>query len=208
VEQRLNKEWASAPYARYELLNMGVPGYDPPQQLVMADKAFTYSPNALYYVATGRESLRAARYLAEAVLKGIEIPHDELRQIVQQAEVNAQMDKAEAIKRMTPFGNQIVAHVYRQIAGESRQRGIVPVWIFLPQSPEGDWQTVTEETRDSAHNAGFEVLDLTGVFQEHKPDTVRLAAWDAHPNVLGHQLIANRLFTELSARRVDLFPAQ
>ena len=31
IEERLNREMPGTPFARYELLNYGVPGYQPPQ---------------------------------------------------------------------------------------------------------------------------------------------------------------------------------
>ena len=74
VEERLNREQAGAPFAKYEILNFGIPGYQPPQQLVALEKALAFSPDAVFYVATGREISRAAQLLVEVVQKRIEIP--------------------------------------------------------------------------------------------------------------------------------------
>ena len=93
VEARLNQERAGRPFAKYEILNFGVPGYNPPQQLWAFEKALSFSPDAIYYVATGREGSRAARYLVEVVRKRIEIPYPFLREIVAKAEISADLDK-------------------------------------------------------------------------------------------------------------------
>jgi hypothetical protein len=69
LESRLNRERAGAPFAKYEILNFGVPGYQPPQQLVALEKALAFAPSAVFYVATGRELSRAGRYLVEVVDK-------------------------------------------------------------------------------------------------------------------------------------------
>jgi hypothetical protein len=63
LESWLNAERAGTQSARYEILNFGVPGYQPPQQLVAFEKALDFEPNAVYFVATGRELSRAAWYL-------------------------------------------------------------------------------------------------------------------------------------------------
>ena len=39
----------------FELLNFGVPGYQPPQQIVNFERAMRLQPNVLFYVRTGRE---------------------------------------------------------------------------------------------------------------------------------------------------------
>ena len=62
-------------YEQFELLNFGVPGYYPPQQLVSLRESAGVQPNAVFYIATGREQDRSAFYLAEVVRKSIEIPY-------------------------------------------------------------------------------------------------------------------------------------
>jgi len=79
------------------------------------------------------------------------------------------------------------------------------VWIFLPLIPEGSWQEVSAETRASAGAAGFEMIDLSGVFEGREAADISLAEWDSHPNALGHRLLAERLFTQLETRRDTLF---
>lgn len=205
VEERLNREWAGGAFERYELLNMGVPGYQPPQQLVMADKAFAFGPHAIFYVATGREITRAVAYLAETSHKAIDIPYDGLRDITVKAGVKAGMDEEEARKRLTRHARDILAYIYGRIADESRRHGSVPVWIFLPQVREGTWQEETPETLAIAQAAGFIVISLEDVYQGRNIDDVRLAAWDDHPNVRGHALIAERIFSGLADKRDAIF---
>ena len=55
LEARLNRELANSPFARYELLNYGVPGYQPPQQMVNLERALKLEPNAIMFIATGRD---------------------------------------------------------------------------------------------------------------------------------------------------------
>jgi len=205
VEDRLNREWAGGPFEKYELLNMGVPGYQPPQQLVMLEKALSFRPNAIFYIATGREITRAAAYLAEVTNKGIEIPYQELREIVLKAGVTPGMDEAEARKRLTPHASEILASVYRRLADETRRQGSVAVWVFLPQVREGSWQEETPETLAIAEAAGFVVINQEDVYKGRKVDDIRLAEWDDHPNVSGHALIADRLFNALAEKRQAIF---
>jgi hypothetical protein len=207
IEDRLNRELAPAPFAKYEILNFGIPGYQPPQQLVALERALAFSPDAVFYVATGRELSRAARYLVEVVRKRIEIPYPDLRETATKAGLDAGMDEASALRRLEPFRSDILAIVYRRIVEASRARGIVPVWIFLPQVQEGGWQEETPETLRLAAAAGFVVVDLSDVYKGEDVAAIRLAEWDEHPNARGHRLIAARLYESLRAKQELVFRA-
>jgi hypothetical protein len=54
-----------------------------------------------------------------------------------------------------------------------------------------EWSRIlTDLTRD----AGFTVLRLDDAFGDAERIRVELAPWDQHPSVLGHQLMARRLY--------------
>jgi hypothetical protein len=207
LEERLNRERIGGPFAKYEILNFGVMGYDPPQQLVALEKALAFSPSALFYVATGREISRAARYMAAAVQKRIAIPYPDLKAIIAQAGLEPEMDDATALKRLEPYRLQILSTVYGQLVNESRARGLVAVWIFLPQVREGAWQEETSETVRLAEAAGFVVINLDGIYKGQDLAAVRLAEWDDHPNARAHRLIAERLYELLQSKRDEIFVA-
>lgn len=205
VEDRLNGVAKGKDFERFELLNMGIAGYQPPQQMVMMEKALEFGPHTVLYVATGREIKRSVDYLVRVLGRGVEIPYPALRDIVARAGVDQETDPAEAVKRLMPHGEALIRAIYGHIAGLATRNGVVPVWVFLPQVPEGEWQQVMPETRQAAMDAGFLMIDLSGSYAGHEPNEVRLAEWDAHPNVLGHRLLADKLFAELGQQRDAIF---
>ena len=205
LEARLNKEPLSATYERVELLNFGIPGYQPPAQLVAFEKALKFQPNAVIFVATGRELNRSAAYLAEVAHKKLPIPYPELAAIVEQAGVRPGMDDTEAQRLLRPHAAELLQTVYERIARGSIEQGIRPVLVFLPQARQGAWQEETPATLRIAAAAGFAVIDLSDVYRGHEVDTVRLAEWDDHPNALGHRLVADALYRALSSNPAALF---
>lgn len=205
LEKRLNEGVAELPRVKYEILNFGVPGYQPPQQLVAMDKAAGFAPHAILYVATGREISRAARYMIEAVNRKLDIPYRELQDTLSRAGIVAGTEEAAGLRRLEPYRSEILAFVYREIVHESRRQGAVPVWIFLPQVRQGSWQEETPEQTRLAVEAGFVVIDLANVYEGHDPTTVRLAEWDDHPNDRGHRLIAARLEEALKVNQAAIF---
>lgn len=203
VEDRLNRE--DDLHANYEILNFGVQGYQPLQQLVSLEKAFEFEPNAIFYVATGREISRATRYLFEAVQKNVDIPFKPLRDIVARAGLTRELDETAALKRINPFSNEILSWTYRYIVERSREKNALPVLVFLPQVRDGPWQEETAETLRMAEDAGFIIINLADVYRDQDITTIRLAEWDEHPNVRGHALIASRLYDELHNKRSTIF---
>ena len=207
IENRLNSEFREGPFQRYELLNMAVPGYEPPQQLLPFTRALELQPHAVYYVATGREIKRSVRYLANAARDGLEIPFERLRQIVEEAGVTPKMDEAAAMRALAPFGGEILAYIYKDMVEKSRSRGIVPVWIFLPQVRQGQWVEETPEILKIAKESGFVMINMDDVYADLDVAAIRLAEWDHHPNARGHEVTAERLYRELMALRAEVFDA-
>lgn len=197
LEDRLNAE--ANERRRYELLNFGVPGYQPLQQLVALEKALRFEPTSILYVATGRELSRASWYLVEAVQKELEIPYPELRDVASRAGLTAGMDETTGRRRLEAYRPEILAWSYGHIVEQSRLADAAPVFVFLPQVREGAWEEETPETLELASRAGFAVIDLSDVFERQDVTAIRLAEWDHHPNQRGHELIASRLYEELGA---------
>jgi hypothetical protein len=208
IEERLNKERAGAPWAKYELLNFGVPGYQPPQQVPTFEKALAFDPTVVFFMASGREASRAANYIAEVVRKQIEIPYAPMRDIVTKAGIVSSMDETTALRRLDPYKDEILAWVYRHIVEGSRARGAVPIFFFMPQATEGTWQEETPEILRIAEKSGFVVIDLSDVFKGHPVDSYTLAEWDLHPNTFGHRLIAARMYDEIAKRQDLIFRGQ
>jgi alginate O-acetyltransferase complex protein AlgI len=209
VEERLNREQAGARHANYEILNFGVPGYRPPQQLVALERALGFSPQAVFYVAVGREPSQSALHIATIVREGVDIPYPELRAIVAKAGLVPAMDETTALRLLQPFEGEVLSAIYKRIVGECRHRGIVPVWIYLPQVRAGSWQEETPEEMRAAKGAGFVTIDLGDIYKGQDIAAIRVAEWDQHPNARAHRLIAERLYGELLAQREAIFqPAE
>ena len=205
LEDHLSREPLPVGFAAVEILNYGVPGYQPPQQLVNFDRALAREPNAIFYTATGRELHRSAGYLAEVVRKRVAIPFPELSAIVAESGAQPDMNETELERRLEPFAGRILEYVYRTLAERCREKGIAAVWIFLPQVRPGNWQEETPEAERLARAAGFAIVNLQDVYAGQAVETVRLAEWDDHPNRLGHRLVADRLYAELATRVPALF---
>jgi hypothetical protein len=58
-----------------------------------------------------------------------------------------------------------------------------------------------------ARRAGFEIVDLSNVYDGYDLHEVRIAEWDQHPSQRGHRILADRLYEEMLKRRSILAPS-
>jgi hypothetical protein len=203
VERRLNAE-RPALYEHYEILNFAVPGYTSLQQVMSLEKALTFNPTTLFYVAAARESFTSVNYLAEVVSKGVDIPYDYLVDLLRRAGVPTKTALPIATRRLFPFRNELLSWSYRTIVARCREHNVVPVLIFLPQVEKGGWQEETPDILRIGKEAGFIVWDLSDVYNSRDVTSIRLAEWDDHPNAIGHQLVASVLYSLMTGNSLQI----
>ena len=203
LEKSLNSDNTGKPYASYEILNFAVSGYNPTSQIwVLKDKVLAFEPNAVFYVGHAGDQKRAVYNLMARVHKGIELPDPFLRDLCRRADVNRDVPEPVILRRLTPFGEELYTWTLRRLVEICKENGIQPVFVLLPvlgspDSPEFDLRL--------AKDAGFTVVDLTGVFGAHFWDkSLWITEWDGHPNPAGHRMIADRLYELL--RRDNVIP--
>ena len=206
LEERLNQQHVGQVYDRYEILNFGVAGYSALQELwQFENEVFFFQPDAIFFVSHHIEEAKVVRTLAHVARNGRDIPYDYLKAAVRQAGISQGMTQMEAERRLNPFGRDIVAWSYHQIATLALERGIEAVWIFL-LPPEIDVEPqIARELIQLATEAGFTVIDLSDAYEGSDLETLIVAKWDRHPNATGHQLLADRLYAALQAE--GLIPA-
>jgi len=205
LEERLNREHAGGPYARYEILNFAVPGYSALQNLmVLEQKALSFQPNALFFVAHQREEESVVLYLADRISAGADLPYRELLELAKKAGVEAGMTKVEAERRLRPFETEILSWTYRHIAEITRSRGVLPVWIFMPTLEYPLQEEKIAHLSRVAEESGFIVLNLSPAYENQDPESLVVAYWDKHPNAKGHSLIADQLYYELREKEMEI----
>lgn len=202
LEDRLNRETGGgAGVIRYEILNFSVPGYTPVQQQQMLERrALDFSPNAVWYIAHPGEAQRGLYHLLKMVRQGVKLPNEFFEDVIRRAGVTPDMSGPEVERRLNPYHQELTRWTYRQIVDRCRERGIRPVWIVLPTGYPVSPEESVERLIPLAREAGFEIVDLSTVYDGYQLDDVMLASYDRHPNVKGHQLIAQRLYDQLRSR--------
>ncbi len=201
LEGRLNAENVrGGPYDLYEFLNFSIGGYGPLQQLmVMRKKVPDFKPNAVFYIAHVNDKNRVIEHIDKRRNEGIDPPFEFLVQAMERAGVENKTGSTRFKTLMGPMRMELLGWAYSAIANDCRDIGAMPVWVFLPRLNEQASAPAIRQLFELAKEAGFEILDLTGVYDGVDVDSIRIAEQDAHPNRQGHEMIAERLYEAIRA---------
>lgn len=198
IEERLNRERVSQPHDQYEILNFAVNGYNPPQQVVVLEKkVLDFKPDAVVLVINVDEAYFTMQRFAKSLRKGIEPIDEVFRQVAREAKVDAQTPEIRAEKRLSPYWPQLWEWAYGRIAERCRQEGIRAYVVYIPGIENEGRDKRVDQMLAQARKAGFSVINLEGVYGNAESDRIRVAPWDAHPNALGHKMIADGLYSAM-----------
>jgi hypothetical protein len=199
LEERLN----GAPGAsfRYEVLNFSVPGYAPPQHLLLLEtKVLSFEPDAVFLIGTTRDDTSSARHLAVAVGMGVEIPYDFLRSYVARTRIERRTRFEESFRRLKRYSEDMIRQIYPRFVALCRSQGALPVYVYTPIIQEA----AGEEPEDHAGRfvrlaeaSGFAVVDVSNAWQGEEASGLRVREWDWHPNARAHKLLGDRLYEVL-----------
>jgi hypothetical protein len=188
-----------------EILNFATPNYFPLRHLVLLHrKVFAFQPDAVFMVSHVSDAQDFAPVLATAATRNYEIPFAFLREKLAALGIDGNVTLEEAARRLSPHKDDLLAQTYQQIVRDCLDRGILPVWLYIPAPNNATDDPRVAPLREMAQRAGFVTVDLGDVYQGVDPRSLWIADWDYHPNADGHRLIADRLYERLLARRDQL----
>jgi hypothetical protein len=197
LEERLNSAYRITG-TRFEVLNFAVYGYSPLEQLrVLESRVVPFECDVLLYVGHPGDANRVVHQLSRAISTGFDFGQPWIDQIAQRAAATAGAPARLIQRKLQPYGEELLTALYGRMTAVCREENLHPVFVHLPMVPEGE---ITEERREIplARQSGFSIFDLDSVYDGHNRDALWIAEWDAHPNALGHQLIADRLLKLIS----------
>lgn len=220
VEKRLNSDYSHCDYKHFEILNFGVDGYPLVQQIaIMEDRVFDFSPDIIIATHYHDNLTMTQSYLMKVLWRNIPIPHPSInellksaglaniergnipvpfpvgRNIAKQLGLQPRMPHGESVVRIRWIASDVLEWSLRKFSEDTRSRGIQPlvlgVDVVLDDIPPVFPNHLVIEELD------LPVINLFDVFSGKDVTTLRVAAWDDHPNIEGHRLIAERLYMEL-----------
>ncbi len=178
---------------RFEVLNFGVGKQWAFHRLIRTQRRVVgFEPDALYYMAHQDEMKELAIHPARLLAHGLKLPSQSLKDVAWRAGVTRGMTQGAVQGRLQAHEPEILSAIYKAIVDECRQRGITPVWIYLPM-PGTMMEDPVNELLSIAEGAGFVVCDLSYWAEGQNWDSLFRSTDEYHPNAKGHRLIADAL---------------
>lgn len=196
LEDRLNREHSGR---RYEILNFALNRYSPLSQIdVLKKQALQFKPDAIFFVSHRVDPRRCGRVFATSVRMGAPVEHPFLRDVAAKAGLTPKTPNAWDDRILSPHWLDLTAWGYKEIARLSKEAGATPYMIYLPSIIPIEDPTFDGKLLQFASDAGFTTIPLLGLYDKYSRQEIVVAPWDDHPNVKGHQLVADRLYEALS----------
>jgi len=199
VEDRLTNERLFSPFKRVEIVNFAVPGTHLPQHLARLDKIVPeFKPRLIIYTAHSHEVRRIRNALYRVYSDSLYLEYDYLISFFRDLNLPATIDEGTFTRALRPKMMGFIEWGLSHIKHTADSIGAIPVWMFVP-SLDGDY-TPEEDAQNAAiaKKLGFYILDLHQFNGATPEDSIILRRWDRHPNALGHELLAKKMYEEIN----------
>lgn len=220
VEKRLNSELHNNKYKQFEILNFAVDGYTLPQQLALLDdRVFDFIPDIVIITQYHQGKTMTENYLSKIILNDITIPYKSLdsliiksglknidagslpvpfqflRDFAKWLGLNPRVPHGELSTRIRIIAEQINDLAIKKINEMTKEKNIKSVLLVLNDVTDEVYTDIPN--KEAVYKTEMDVINLLNIFPVDKLNELRIAPWDDHPNVKGHQIIANNLYEKL-----------
>ena len=201
------------PPRRFEVLNFAVAAYSPMQRLeVLGRKVMAFEPDLVIYSATTLDLRLMEIHLCDMLRKNVDLKYDFITRAKELAAINSDdvqldrdgdlLNKDRLKQKLRPVYWWLYDYTLGAIAALCRERDVPLAMVIVPRVGKADLPELRAEPvarlRAMAAHQGVTVFDLSDTFDKIDPLKLEIAAWDDHPNVIGH----HRLFLALAVRLV------
>ena len=201
LQDQLNDKDGSPASGNFEILNFAYPGESILRSSTRLQKqALDFDIDFVVYMSVTDEIQFALRNLREVIQRSASEIDPFLLDVARRAKVTGEMSADEIERRLRPFGTELIEWGYQELARFSTQNNIPAVVIVLPRTGDTDsqyereWEFLSQVVRES----GLVAIDLEGVYGPMRDrSNLKLAPWDWHPNIKGHELLGRRIYKEL-----------
>jgi hypothetical protein len=199
---------------RFQVLNFAVAAYSPMQRLdVLRRKVMAFQPDLVIYSATTLDLRLMEIHICDMLRKRVDLKYDFISQAKGLAGVDAEdvrldrdgdlQNKDRLKKKLRPYYWWLYDVTLAAVAADCRSAGVPVAMVIIPRVGRADVPAARAEPvarlKALARRQGMSVFDLSDTFDLIDPAKLEIAAWDDHPNVVGH----HRLFLALARALVN-----
>ena len=198
-----------SPPRRFEVLNFAVAAYSPMQRLeTLKRKVLAFHPDLVIYSATTLDVRLMEIHLCDMLRKNVDLKYEFLHEATSLAAVDeddvrvdseGRMPNKDRLKnKLRPYYWRLYDTTLGAIAAECRTAKVPLMMVVIPRVGRADAPSIRAEPvarlKAMAAHHGLTLFDLSDTFDRLDSAKLEIAAWDDHPNALGHR----RLFLALA----------
>lgn len=189
---------------RFEVLNFAMAAYSPLHRLEAFErKARAFRPDLVLYAATRLDTRLLQIHLVGLLQDRVDLKHDFVRRAVADAGLGPEalavdgegrlVEKDLVKARLEPALWPLNEAALGRLAASCRSAGVPLAVLIIPRAAESDGPASrgpdVARITSLAARLGLPLADLSGTFDDEDPGAIEIAAWDDHPNALGHRLL-------------------
>jgi hypothetical protein len=203
LEERLNQNCLTPEVQSYQVLNFSVYAYSILQEMdIGLNKAQQFSPDAYVITMTDLEAMDTEgwrTHVGTLLTSGADLKYDYLRKVVADAGLHSTNHLPTIRKRLKPYMVPVMVWALEQLRDQAAKHGasLTILMVSAPMNPDlvdSDFNAL----RVVADQVGVPIIDLRDTFRSANLKEMQVdPGSDIHPNVLGHAMIADNLFTKL-----------
>lgn len=204
VENKLNQQYGTDS-SHFEILNFAISGSSIFRNIEkLRQRAIEFQPQAvmvfvhhgeqlhinksLKWLTVGRGSKKYNANIRDTIGWLNDLDFFLQQENIEYSEIATTEERSEIGWKMLDWG-------YGVLKDMCQQNNIELVMVFQPSTLKTEG--VSQPFHELAKRHSIPFIDLTSIYDGLSFDELQIAPWDGHPNELGHQLIADRLFQEL-----------
>ena len=196
----------SAGFNRSSLIkNIGLPYKIAKSFFQVADITAKYKPDAVIYFAHSDERNKMIKDISNIIKRNIPIKYPFLQKVINLCGVNSEMSEKQIKQLLTPYIDCILQWSYAEMASICKKNNAKIIWIYLLTTED----TVNENEYNTiykfAKQAGAITLNIKNPYKNIPRSQIQISETNTHPNILGHQLIANDFYKEIIKHKHDIF---
>jgi hypothetical protein len=204
LEDRLNRNHRTPAINRFEVLNLAVEGYRITQLVDVAwRRAPIFQPD-VYLVTLTRLSVarRWSFHIGRLVQQGADLQYGFLRQIAAEAGLRPTDSLSRIDRKLARFHQPVLRWSLSQLrdaaaANNARLVFILLPWTIADPTIEAHYQDALRELQALR----LSVIDLRDSFAGYADmRLLRISREDYHPNTRGHQIMADKLYSQILTR--------
>ena len=196
LEHRLNSQSGES----FEVLNFAVSGYLVTQEFYVAtEDAPAFHPD-VYVLALTETTLAPiwSDHLITLAESGRDLKYDFLRSVVYQSGMRKDDSPALCHWKLEPYGPYVVRTILSRLKIRTQMQSAELVVLLVPTASDRDeTQANFRVVKQILAGMNIPVIDLTDTFNTVPIEPFRTNWYDSHPNIFGHQLIADNLYEKL-----------